>query len=306
MPADVADRVVQDYDSQQVSEYVLAPSLVRPAIAGYSGYRQIGGPNSTHRGLPSPYLTFIITLDEPLVMARHVDPRQSPGEYDTLVGGLHTGPALISYQGRQSGIQLRVEPLWCQALFGLPAGELSSVDLSADVLLGPLARRWQDQIRHRADWPQRFELLNRLLSARLTDALSASGSSSPPPGIAPEVQRAWTLLRRSHGSVSVASLAADVGWSTRHLGNRFAQQLGLTPKAAARVVRFDRARRMLQQRASQGRLGELADVASAAGYFDQAHLAREFRQLAGCSATGWLASEFANVQAGSGDLDDAD
>ncbi|MCW2539892.1 MAG: Transcriptional regulator, AraC family [Frankiales bacterium] len=285
---------------------MLAASLVRPAVAGYSGYRQIGGPNSTHRGLPSPYLTFIITLDDPLVMAQHVDPRQGPGNYDTLVGGLHTGPALISYPGRQSGVQLRVDPLWCQALFGVPAGELSSIDLSADVLLGPLAQRWQDQIRHRSGWSQRFAVLDELLATRLGDAFSSIGTRpSPPPGIAPEVQRAWAVLRRRQGKVRIDELAAEVGWSTRHLSHRFAQQVGLTPKAAARVVRFDRARRMLQSHAFDGRPGETAAVAATAGYFDQAHFAREFRQLAGASASAWLASEFANVQAGSADLGDA-
>ena len=42
----------------------------------------------------------------------------------------------------------------------------------------------------------------------------------------------------------------------------------------------------------------LADLAADCGYFDQAHLAREFRALAGCPPSQWLAEEFRNVQAG--------
>jgi AraC-like DNA-binding protein len=42
----------------------------------------------------------------------------------------------------------------------------------------------------------------------------------------------------------------------------------------------------------------LADLAVTCGYFDQAHLAREFRALAGCPPSQWLAEEFRNVQAG--------
>ncbi len=49
---------------------------------------------------------------------------------------------------------------------------------------------------------------------------------------------------------------------------------------------------------SWGRLvPALARLAAEAGYYDQAHLAREFRGLAGCSPSAWLAEEFRNVQA---------
>nr|WP_246497460.1 helix-turn-helix domain-containing protein [Sphaerisporangium rubeum] len=95
--------------------------------------------------------------------------------------------------------------------------------------------------------------------------------------------------------VTVEELAREVGWSARHLGTRFAAEIGLTPKAAARVVRFDRTRRAVQARAGDV---VLADVAAEMGYYDQSHLVREFREFAGCPPTRWLAEEFRNVQAG--------
>ncbi|WP_244329706.1 hypothetical protein [Streptomyces platensis] len=64
------------------------------------------------------------------------DPGQAPGTYDTLIGGLHTRPALIDHQGRQSGIQIGLHPLGARALLGLPAGEPASLDLPAEVVLG--------------------------------------------------------------------------------------------------------------------------------------------------------------------------
>jgi len=96
--------------------------------------------------------------------------------------------------------------------------------------------------------------------------------------------------------VRVSALAAGTGWSDRHLTSRFRAEIGLTPKAAARVIRFDRAKRLLIRCADTGT--RLADLAVACGYFDQAHLAREFRALAGCPPSQWLAEEFRNVQAG--------
>ncbi|HJZ28258.1 MAG TPA: AraC family transcriptional regulator, partial [Streptosporangiaceae bacterium] len=75
-------------------------------MAHYTGYRQRGVPPALHRGLPSPFLTLIFTLDEPLVLLAHPDPRQPPGDFGALLGGLHSAPALITHDGAQSGIQV--------------------------------------------------------------------------------------------------------------------------------------------------------------------------------------------------------
>jgi AraC-like DNA-binding protein len=92
-------------------------------------------------------------------------------------------------------------------------------------------------------------------------------------------------------------VAEQVGWSPRYLRRRLLAETGLTPKSAARVARFDRARRLLQRQARAGQPPALADLAAVSGYYDQAHLAREFRELAGCPPSAWLAEEFRNVQA---------
>src|ERR1700691_5958671 len=107
-----------------------APPL-RPFAEWYVGFRQAGVAPARHRGLLSPALTFILTLDDPLVVAAHSDPRQPPEEYTTLLGGLHTSPALITHEGRQSGIQVALTPLGTRVLLGLPAGQLANLDVDA-------------------------------------------------------------------------------------------------------------------------------------------------------------------------------
>ncbi len=261
---------------------------VRAVVAGYSGYRTAGQAPARHRGLPSPYLTLIFTLDEPLLIAGHPDPRQAPASYDTLAGGLHTAPALIDHDGWQSGVQLAVTPLAARALFGMPAGELASLDVEGTDVLGPLAREIQERLRASPTWPARFAALDRLLLAPM---------SAERPGPRPEVVRAWGRLLAAGGQATVADLAADTGWSERHLRSQFLAEIGLTPKAAARVIRFDRARRRIQERAQATDRWSLADLAAGCGYYDQAHLDRDFRALAGCPPTRWLAEEFRNVQA---------
>lgn len=301
---------------EQVDEHVrIAPAAaLRPYVAWYSGYRQRGLPPAAHRGLPSPALTLIFTLDEPLVLLTPAEPR-TPAEpaaparsFGSLVAGLHTTPALISHQGAQSGVQLALRPLGARALLGLPAGVLASHDLPAEEILGSAGRRLSDRLREAPGWPERFAVLD----AELTGL--AWSDRRIDREVRPEIRRAWSLLRHHSGGVAVSALAAEVGWSTRHLGSRFQAEIGLSPKAAGRVIRFDRARRVLagwavgQAAGRDARSGPgcgprpsltLADLAAACGYFDQAHLAREFRALAGCTPSGWLAEEFRNVQAGS-------
>jgi AraC-like DNA-binding protein len=291
---------------------------LRPYVAYYTGYRQRGVPPALHRGLPSPFLTLIITLDEPLVMLAHPDHRQPPGTFGALLGGLHSAPALITHDGAQSGIQVALRPLGARALLGLPAGELAEVDLPAETVLGGACAELRARTVAATSWPERFAILNEILLRRAGPGLGRPGPAGPgsagtvpAPEVAPEVAWAWRQLLASGGTVRIADLAAGTGWSGRHLTGRFRTEIGLTPKAAARVIRFDRARHLLIRHAqaisgaapapagSAGSDGyRLADLAAACGYFDQAHLAREFRSLAGCPPSQWLTEEFRNVQAG--------
>ncbi|HEY2506611.1 MAG TPA: helix-turn-helix domain-containing protein [Streptosporangiaceae bacterium] len=284
------------------------PPALRPFAFGYSGFRQAGVEPVRHRGLPSPYLTLIFTLDEPLMLAAHPDPQQPPGSFETLAGGLHTRPALIVHDGWQSGIQLMLDPLSARGILGLPAGELAGIDVDATAVLGPLAAQIQDRLREAATWAERFAILDQVLLARVGPrAARAAGHADF--GVSSEVRYAWRALQRSGGNASVAAITAETGWSERYLRARFQAETGLAPKAAARVIRFDRAKTALRKRASArrgsgdpnrpacaGGLG-LADLAAEHGYFDQAHLDREFRLLAGCPPTTWLAEESRNIQA---------
>ena len=250
------------------------------AVVGeHHGYRQRGVVPGRHLGLPSPFLTVIFTLDEPLRIARHVDPAQPPGAYETLVGGLHTSPAVIEHDGSQAGIQLQVSPLGARALFGVPAGALAGIDVCGSELLGANAAVVREQLCEAASWPERFQVLDRELGRQLT-------AHRCPPA---EVCQAWRMLRRSSGTASIAQVARDVGWSDRQLAREFRREIGLPPKAAARVIRFDRARRLLPRYSG-------AVVAAECGYADQAHFVREFVAFTGLSPTRWLAEEVGNLQ----------
>ena len=90
-------------------------------------------------------------------------------------------------------------------------------------------------------------------------------------------------LARSAGGVRITALAKEIGWSRKHLVDRFRSELGLAPKPIARMMRFHQACRL----ARDGARGGWAGIAAESGYADQAHLAREFSTLAGESPTAW-------------------
>jgi AraC-like DNA-binding protein len=266
-----------------IAEAVTARPIppLRPLVRGYIGYRQEGFAPGVHRGLPGSGITLVIPIGAPLSLAW---PGAPSDDYDSVVGGLHAGPVHIHHDGTQFGVQLDLEPLGARLLFGMPAAALTSVCVPCGEVLGPAGRELVDRLQpdEAADWPARFAALDAGLLAIVT---GHERDERPP--VAPEVTWAWRRLRATNGGLAVADLAEEVGWSRRHLSERFRVEVGLPPKVVARVLRFEQARGRLRRPGAP----DLATIAAEAGYYDQAHLTRDFNELAGCSPSRWLIDE---------------
>ncbi|MDV3129116.1 helix-turn-helix domain-containing protein [Mycobacterium sp. 21AC1] len=156
-------------------------------------------------------------------------------------------------------------------LGGLPMDALSGQIVDLTDVLGAGIRHLADRLRETPSERQQFALLDAYLLQWTQDG----------PEPAPEVTWAWRRLMTTGGNIPIHRLADEVGWSHKHLISRFRQQVGLPPKTAARLVRFDAVWRRLANH-PPGRWDELA-VES--GYADQAHLIRDFRQFTGASPT---------------------
>ena len=88
------------------------------------------------------------------------------------------------------------------------------------------------------------------------------------------------------GSLGITRLAPALGVTRQHLARRFAQLVGVSPKTFARVVRLGR----VVERARAVPVGEAVNwsaIAAELGYYDQAHLVDEFRELAGVTPAAW-------------------
>lgn len=236
----------------------------------------------SHIGLPSTTLTFVLPVGEPLEVSWAADRSTRHVSWASLAG-LHGRPAEIRHSGAQRGVQVAIEPSLSQTVFGVPAGELADLLTHAADVRTCLAAL-PEQLAELP--PQRWA--STVLRA-IHDAAGRDRVLTPEPA----VQRALVLLRAGR---TVDETAQTVGLSRRRLSTVVRRETGVTPRQFRRLARFERAHHEL--RPAPQRRRSVADVAAACGFSDQAHLARDWQEFAGCSPSEWLAREFPNVQAG--------
>jgi AraC-like DNA-binding protein len=222
--------------------------------------------------VPYPAATLVIDLGNGLL----VDHATGQGKRGSLAAGL--APGSIRVHGRDiECLQIRLSPLAAHAVMGA-SPELGGTVVALDDLWGRDAARAQEQLRATGSWDDRFAIAEAALARRHETGRAVD----------PEVAFAWRQNVRSQGRVRVEHLAAEVGWSRKRLWSRFRSQIGLTPKRAAQLIRFDHAAHRLAAGHSAAR------VAAESGYVDQSHLHRDAMTFAGVTPTAvavapWLA-----------------
>lgn len=204
---------------------------------------------------------------------RHVILEVSFGEGWTIDGtqvgsfaaGLHTRQVTTEHAGRSFGMEIGLEPPAAYGLLALPLHGLAGrVVALEDVLAEPSL---VERLYEAGTWERRFALLDAVLARRLAAARPAS----------PGVLWAWRRLVETHGGVAVGALAEELGWSRKRIVARFREEIGLPPKAAARLLRFERARALAEASARP----DWGRIALEAGYYDQPHLINDFRAVTG-------------------------
>ena len=190
-----------------------------------------------------------------------------------FVVGSQARSSLTGVAGHQHGVQVELTPAGALALFGAVA-ELNDAVVPIDEALGPPGERLVQRLAETPTWEERLRLLDEALGG---DAV---------PELWPEVAWLRGQLAASHGQARVEALMDETGWSRRHVTERFRRQLGLSPKAYARLLRFEHATSLLSRPATPC---TLAQVAVEAGYYDQSHLTRDFVALAGLTPGAYAA-----------------
>lgn len=239
---------------------------LRPFIYRIGGFEHAGGV-VIHRELPLVGTPLILTFGAPYQLSTADNPDLPAVKRPAFVAGLHHRYTMSQATGPNWSIQIDLTPVGAYRILGLPLDELTDRHEDVVDVVGADAARLISELGATAEWKTRFNLVEKLLRRRLERGREETA------GIA----WAWRQLAASHGGIPIGELAGELCWSRRHFSQRFRRELGLPPKTVARQLRFARAATLIQQPSAWS----LADVAIRCGFADQAHLTREFRELAG-------------------------
>jgi AraC-like DNA-binding protein len=244
-------------------------------VVGYTGYVERSVLPLRRREVANDSVVVIISFGDPIDVQLSSEPASD--RYTSFVAGLHDGFVLTEHGGRQAGVEIRLTPLGAFRLLGVPPSEFTHRVVDIDALgirpLGELGER----LASRPNWAARFDLLDAELAQRAAEGPEDDAA----------VRWAWHELAAAHGRVTVGLLAEELGWSRRHFVARFRHHVGLAPKAAARVLRFNRAVQLLTGDGA----ASVSAVAAECGYADHSHLVRDFHDLAGCTPTALVGAQ---------------
>jgi AraC-like DNA-binding protein len=199
--------------------------------------------------------------------------RVSNGEHASshaggFLAGLHDGPTRTEHRGYQAGVQLNLAPLAARLLLGVPLAEIAHRIVAATDVFPRAQRALVGRLGELDSWEARLDAV---------EALIATAAESEPPAGFRELAFAIEQIERNAGRIQIRALARELGWSERRLQRTFAEQIGVSPKLFARLVRFD----ALVARVRRESHESWATATHALGYFDQSHLVRDVRQFTG-------------------------
>lgn len=193
------------------------------------------------------------------------DPVRQPA---ALLVGQMLAPVVLEPAGRMGVAAIRLRPAAARTLLRFPVSEASGRFLDLDGIL-PRVTALRQRLADARDAAARIAALEAWLG----------GLACPPPR--PPLDAAVSLILDSGGRIPIDAVTQASGISARQIERQFRDDVGLPPKVLARIVRLQCALRRLRD----GR--PLTDVALACGYYDQAHMTRDFRQLAAMSPGVW-------------------
>ncbi|ESX74140.1 AraC family transcriptional regulator [Mesorhizobium sp. LSHC420B00] len=247
-----------------------APShRLQGAVTDMCGFRETMPGHFRVIEYASLTVPLVISFAEPFAIGLGRDPGDND-RFASFAAGLYAGPVVIESFGGACCVQINFTPLGARRFFGRPMSELTDRMVGLDDVLGVGGVALRERLGNAPDWSSRFAIAEAFVADRLatTDGTQA------------EIVWAYETIVSTSGRTRISTLAEKLGWSRKHLAGKFSDAVGVGPKTLSRIVRFNHAL-CLSRKANS----DWADIAADCGYADQAHLVREFRDLAGVTPT---------------------
>jgi AraC-like DNA-binding protein len=195
-----------------------------------------------------------------------------------VVGTMTRALVLDASTAPPSYVGVRFRPARAAAFLSLPASEITNLRVSLDELW-PDAEEVREALADGSSVRERVRAFDRVLTARLSPSAVADNQR--------DVDEAVRRIVVAGGSLGLTRLGPSLGVSRQHLARRFAQLVGVSPKVFARVVRLGRVVERVRA-AAPGEHINWSMLALELGYYDQAHLIDEFREMTGVTPGAWV------------------
>lgn len=232
-------------------------------------------PHRREFNLPTGRVDIVIPLREGQAIHRYVDSTDLQGMHfhGAVVHGSHDRACQRETGEASSVVGVHFRPGGAAAFFGGALPALHNRTVLLEDVWGPSVRALRDDLMEASASHARLLRLEAYLMARLALARPLDEA----------VMQAVAMLRDDPSATDIATVQRASGLGPTRFIARFEQQVGLTPKRFARVLRFH----TLLERVAQQPPADWALAAAEAGYADQSHLIHEFRRLTGFTPTAY-------------------
>ncbi|HEV7395607.1 MAG TPA: helix-turn-helix domain-containing protein [Pyrinomonadaceae bacterium] len=224
-------------------------------------------PSGPERVLPDGCIEWIFHLDSPF---QRLVSETFETQCRSFVVGELTQFILLQPTGRTNTMGVRFRPGGAYRFMPTPLNLLTDETVATEDIWGMDGKFLEEAVLEAANDLERIELIEQFLIARLHITAAR-----------PRFEAAVREIVSSRGQHRIEHIAEIIGWSPRQLEREFRASAGLSPKALARVIRFQ----SLLQLVGENRLRDWVDLALTTGYADQPHMVREFREFCGQTPT---------------------
>ncbi|WP_194915543.1 helix-turn-helix domain-containing protein [Catenulispora rubra] len=238
-----------------------------PALRGlvhhYHGFNFPDIADCARLEIPSGAATLVIAFAEPIRIALASDGESEIYRRASFLSAGRAVAAIGRHRGHISGIEVTLSHTGAHHILGLRMAELADGFPTLGEILRREGELLVEQLAGLPTWQARFARLDAYLTRRAADS---------------RVLPAWQVTRATRlvaAGWPLREIQRDVGWGDRHLRSRFLEQVGMSPKAMARVLRLQTALRAHLDGRSW------SQAAALARYHDQAHLGHDVKAITG-------------------------
>ncbi|WP_433616190.1 DUF6597 domain-containing transcriptional factor [Paenibacillus cellulositrophicus] len=245
-------------------------------IAYFWSYTGKNPPHSRRLTLPDGSIDLVIDLyDRKTRIHNRYDSEMTLAS--SVISGPHTDYYITDSSSERSMIGVHIKPGCAGPLLKLPSIALKDTHVSLDDLWGIVATDLRDELLYSNTVEDRFRILEKYFLLR-SDWSRPSHSA---------VEFAIASFQQSHHPESIANMVEQVNMSAKRFIQIFKDEVGLTPKRFSRLMRFQKAVRLIRKSNNI----DWADLAMSCEYYDQSHFIKEFQSFSGLTPTEYRAIE---------------